>query len=178
MSGWKVGVLPTGHMREALSSEQSLVRCWGYFLPTQSLHLSIHNPNLFSPDSTGFTKSALIDPFSFVVVSSRRDVPPERLYKVRRVAEKGGIKPGFASFSEKRFSLGSLVALLRTHNELEPARSCRYVVLFFQVFPFQNVFFLIHSSHVFDSRLLDIFRRNRLIQTVDNRSQQRQLIFS
>jgi len=31
------------------------------------------------------TKSALIDPFSFLVVSSRRDVPPERLYKVRRV---------------------------------------------------------------------------------------------
>jgi hypothetical protein len=41
------------------------------------------------------TKSALIDPFSFVVLSSRRDVPVERLYKVRRVAEKAGIKPGF-----------------------------------------------------------------------------------
>jgi hypothetical protein len=45
--------------------------------------------------SSSHTKSALIDPFSFLVVSSRRDVPPERLYKVRRVAEKGGIKPGF-----------------------------------------------------------------------------------
>ena len=44
---------------------------------------------------TSDTKSALIDPFSFLVVSSRRDVPAERLYKVRRVAEKGGLKPGF-----------------------------------------------------------------------------------
>jgi hypothetical protein len=49
--------------------------------------------------AASYTKSALIDPFSFLVVSSRRDVPPERLYKVRRVAEKGGIKPGFGMTS-------------------------------------------------------------------------------
>ena len=37
---------------------------------------------------TSDTKSALIDPFSFLVVSSRRDVPAERLYK--NILEKFG----------------------------------------------------------------------------------------
>ena len=33
--------------------------------------------------------------YSPFFLSSRRDIPPERLYKVVRIAEKGGIEPGF-----------------------------------------------------------------------------------
>ena len=39
--------------------------------------------------------------YSPLFFSSRRDVSPKRLYKVMRVAQKGGIQPGFGIKSIK-----------------------------------------------------------------------------